>query len=926
MTDDFWDGPSGFQALLYLPRSASGDTPAFPEAEAEIRHRARKRGLRLPRRAVHDPQEVDGLLDRYPGAAVLVRPSLDGGALRERLMERDQDLLEGLLALGATLRLCDEGAEATWPDRDDWTGGRPVLLLSDPFAPVDPLRLASREKACRRYALHLAPYRGEAVHDLATYERFVDRELGAVPLDPGATVVIHKEAFATDTGGRSPVRDRLWRRVAGPDLPHRSPVRRWLERGAVIHSTGRVRHPEPRRGAPRPGEADAQELRRAPERMEQLEHEDRMRRQREHRERVLEKVQRLEDLESEPPLGYPQRPPAQSAPQPRYDRARESTGPASSGDDDLDVPDFLRNDSGGRDLPTSPRPARRGSSDSGEDRSYDAYVWGGQANTGLVYQSARSITRRASVPPTGTGPGRDPGQPLPHDGLFIRRSTAYGTRSQLGITELIENGVLIGQDQIRFDDFVASRTDQVPGPPAGEAVSVSHGIAAVPGDSKAREATTHFVEIALKAAAGPTKEAPPQEPLPVNLVFVVDTSYSMAGSKLDTVKSALQQIYRRLRPTDCLGIVTFATDVATLLPATRKADLPEVRFAQLVSGMTASGGTDINLGVQYGIAEIGRRASTARTVNRLYLFSDGDPTSGERNWTVIRRNLAARLRGDLTLSCFGFGADARMTELSALAGTAGGSSAFVTRPEDVGTGLLEDLERRDHLAAIDVQLRIDVDPEVEVWHLYGHDLVSDPRERTRVFREAAEAARTARERYGTEVLPDLITGEKGIRIFAPDLAFGETYWVVLEVRVPEGREPSDGLGTATVQYADTLARQSRSRELALAEGTSLDEETVIVHAVGLRTSEVTYRALDDLYDNDREAAGRRLDQHIEVLQETHRSVPVEELVDDRVVLQKLRTLAEGLGTAVAYTDGAAPAPGIRVMNHFAKMRSGAFSF
>ncbi|MET7888861.1 hypothetical protein [Streptomyces avermitilis] len=99
--------------------------------------------------------------------------------------------------------------------------------------------------------------------------------------------------------------------------------------------------------------------------------------------------------------------------------------------------------------------------------------------------------------------------------------------------------------------------------------------------------------------------------------------------------------------------------------------------------------------MQYGIDEISRHSLSGRTVNCLYLFSDGDPTSGERDWIKVRANIAAKPRGDLTLSCFGFGSDARMPELAALAGLAGGHSTFVTRPEQVGADLLGDLSRRD---------------------------------------------------------------------------------------------------------------------------------------------------------------------------------------------------------------------------------------
>ncbi|MER6352369.1 VWA domain-containing protein [Streptomyces sp. NPDC001634] len=525
------------------------------------------------------------------------------------------------------------------------------------------------------------------------------------------------------------------------------------------------------------------------------------------------------------------------------------------------------------------------------------------------------------------GPGRtprDPDQPLPHDGLYIRRNNAFGTRSVLGVKDLIEQGVIVGQDQIRFDDFVVARTDQVPGPRPGEAVAVSHGLAAVPGTFKANEATTHFVEVTLKAGDTPPADVPATEPLPVNFVFVVDISSSMTGEKLATVKSALHALYAELRPMDCLGIIAFNHTVSTVLPAVAKKDLTIDHFAQAVAGMTATGATDINLGVQYGIDEISRHSRSGRTVNCLYLFSDGDPTSGERDWLTIRTNLAAKLRGDLTLSCFGFGSDARMPELAALAGLAGGHSTFVTRPEQVTADLHGDLSRRDHLAAIDIQLRLDIDPEVEIRHLYGHDLVSDPRARAAVLRDAVRAAQRAREDYGTEALPDLITEEKGIRIFAPDLAYEETYWVVLEVRVPPGRDLS-GLGTATVQYVDTAARESRRLEIDLAGSPTLSEETVAVHAIGLWTSEVTFYALDDLYDRDKEAAKNRLERHLHALEAAHHHLPAEEFRDDQVTLRKFITLTGTLGTMVAFSDASAGGGfvhTVKTMNDFGRVRSG----
>ncbi|MGW7042095.1 hypothetical protein ACWGDT_05080 [Streptomyces avermitilis] len=65
-----------------------------------------------------------------------------------------------------------------------------------------------------------------------------------------------------------------------------------------------------------------------------------------------------------------------------------------------------------------------------------------------------------------------------------------------------------------------------------------------------------------------------------------------------------------------------------------------------VSRARRNGGTDIDLGVRYGIDEISRHSVSGRAVNCPYLFPYGDPTSGERDWIKVRANVAARLRGD----------------------------------------------------------------------------------------------------------------------------------------------------------------------------------------------------------------------------------------------------------------------------------------
>lgn len=98
-----------------------------------------------------------------------------------------------------------------------------------------------------------------------------------------------------------------------------------------------------------------------------------------------------------------------------------------------------------------------------------------------------------------------------------------------------------------------------------------------------------------------------------------------------------------------------------------------------------------------------------------------------------------------------------------------------------------------------------------------------------------------------------------------------------------------------------------------------------MHGIGLWTSEVTFHALDDLYERDKEAAKRRLERHLKALEAAHAHHPAQEFRDDRVTLSKFMSLADSLGTVVSFTDspgGGFGGPAVHLMNDFGRVRSG----
>jgi Mg-chelatase subunit ChlD len=482
---------------------------------------------------------------------------------------------------------------------------------------------------------------------------------------------------------------------------------------------------------------------------------------------------------------------------------------------------------------------------------------------------------------------------LPHDGLFVRRNNQFGKKLTIGIKDLIEQGLLIDQTNIRFDDFIALNSEQVPSPQADNSIAVSYGIASIPLNQKRDEKATHYLEIALKTSDVAPVKHPVTQTLPVNYIFVIDVSSSMRGDKLDNVKASIRELFVTMRENDVIGIIEFNDQPRTLLKATPKGKIKLDEFSEVLSKLIARGGTDIKVAISFGVDEI-RRYGNNNTLNHIYLFSDGNPTSGETNWIKIRQNVDTKTRGNIRLSTFAFGSDANIRELDALAGLTGGKSTFVTHLDDIKISLQEELSRREHLAAINVQMQIEIDRDIEILYLYGHDLVTDPAARAAVLQNVESAKKIAEKEIGVQSKPDLITQEKGIKIFVPDLAVGETYWVVFELAIPEEKRQT-AIGKATVQYVDTFARKNQKPELELSFAGNLPSDLVVEHALALWTSEIAFYTLDDLYQKDIDTAQKRIENHVALLSCANDKLTSEYLADDIITLKKILSLAENLG-------------------------------
>jgi Ca-activated chloride channel family protein len=179
----------------------------------------------------------------------------------------------------------------------------------------------------------------------------------------------------------------------------------------------------------------------------------------------------------------------------------------------------------------------------------------------------------------------------------------------------------------------------------------------------------------------PRAELAKEQRLPRDMVFVLDTSGSMRGKRMEQARNALKYCLKSLQQDDRFGLINFATTVNKytegLLPATTD-ELERAR--KWVEKLEATGGTAINDALAAALA---MRSSDATRPFTLVFFTDGQPTIGETDPEIILKNVAAKNTASTRIFTFGVGDDVNATMLDALAEQSRALSTYVREQEDI---------------------------------------------------------------------------------------------------------------------------------------------------------------------------------------------------------------------------------------------------
>jgi Mg-chelatase subunit ChlD len=266
-------------------------------------------------------------------------------------------------------------------------------------------------------------------------------------------------------------------------------------------------------------------------------------------------------------------------------------------------------------------------------------------------------------------------------------------------------------EEIAVEEFVNYHKHRLPLPKVGQAVAMDTRWGNFEVSRTQREAV---LQIGFTTAE--VNERTDLRPL--NLVFVIDKSGSMADSdKMSRVKEGLRTMVGRLRPDDIVSIVTFDTNAQVLYPSRPIGNGVGLRDA--IDCLVPDGSTNLHGGLMLGYSEA-KRNFRAGATNRVILLTDGIANIGVVEPGRIAAQSSEFNGQGIDLSTIGVGLDLNNDLLRTLASSGRGLYHFISDYKDINKVFVNEVQSLISSVAKNVQVRIEYGPGLQLEKIYGY--------------------------------------------------------------------------------------------------------------------------------------------------------------------------------------------------------------
>jgi Ca-activated chloride channel family protein len=225
-----------------------------------------------------------------------------------------------------------------------------------------------------------------------------------------------------------------------------------------------------------------------------------------------------------------------------------------------------------------------------------------------------------------------------------------------------------------------------------------------------------YASVEIKGGISPTTG----KRLPLNIALVVDRSTSMADGKLELAKEASIKLVDMLQATDRLAIVSYGTDVSTVVESLSATPGNKEIFYNAIAGIQLSGSTNLSGGWTSGAQLIGAHRSDD-AISRVLLMSDGHANHGITDQASLNQLAQKQLESGIGTSTFGIGLDYNEDLMTQVAMNGAGNYYFFDTAEPAALAAMFELECKGLSATVakKTTLTIDVAPGVELLGIEG---------------------------------------------------------------------------------------------------------------------------------------------------------------------------------------------------------------
>ncbi|MGI8551714.1 MAG: VWA domain-containing protein [Dehalococcoidia bacterium] len=182
--------------------------------------------------------------------------------------------------------------------------------------------------------------------------------------------------------------------------------------------------------------------------------------------------------------------------------------------------------------------------------------------------------------------------------------------------------------------------------------------------------------------------------------FIVDTSDSMAGDRIDSVKQAVNQAVKLLDESVSFFVVTFQNEAQVASPVMLATRDNKVAAAQRLYGLKAYGGTAMSQGLAMARALFAR---VPDAIHQAIFLTDG------KNESERARDVTAELErcaGQFECDCWGVGTDWKVGEVQEIARALLGKASLIPDPSGIQAAFGAAVQKAQAKAIKDVRLRL----------------------------------------------------------------------------------------------------------------------------------------------------------------------------------------------------------------------------